>query len=152
MKKDPYADGKFAVNPYFKKSDVTGALVVVLDGRMNNRGLELIIPISRCVVKDVVHELILTDEEEASPGEQVNRIAYLGFITLENSGVLVQGDEVHMNGRMIGHLAGFDETHMPNHLNLVIRTGHLFTGAELNAEPGMKITFHLPAKERRETQ
>ena len=87
---DPYKSGKFTSNPYAKKSDVGGLLAVVLDGKMQDRGLSLIVPISRCIKKDEVHELILTDEA-ARPGATVNNIAYLGFFTAEQSGVIVAG-------------------------------------------------------------
>lgn len=143
---DPYKSGKFKSNPYAKKSDVGGPLAVVLDGKMNDRGLSLIVPISRCIKKDEVHELILTDEETARPGAGVNRIAYLGFFTAEQSGVIVEGDEVTLNGQVVGHLAGFDETHMPNHLNIVIRTSNLKTGLELGANTGERVLFRLQPK------
>ena len=142
---DPYKSGKFTSNPYAKKSDVGGLLAVVLDGKMQDRGLSLIVPISRCIKKDEVHELILTDEA-ARPGATVNNIAYLGFFTAEQSGVIVAGDIVELNGKFVGHLAGFDETHMPNHLNIVIKTTDVKTGLELAANPGDRIVFRLPVK------
>ena len=141
---DPYAGGKFKSNPYAKKSDVGGPLVVVLDGKMEDRGLSLIVPISRCIKKDEVHELIFTDEATARPGTSVNRIAYLGFFAAEQSGVIVEGDEVHLAGQLVGHLAGFDETHMPNHLNIVIKAiAERITGLELGANPGDRVNFRL---------
>jgi len=138
---DPYSAGKFKSNPYAKKSDVYGPLVVILDGQMEDRGLQLIVPVSRCVRQNDVHELILTDEQGAKPGARVNRIAYLGFFTVERGGVIVQNDQVFLNDFMLGHLAGFDETHMPNHLNIVIKTDKLFTGVGLGAEIDMCIKF-----------
>jgi hypothetical protein len=137
---DPYASGKFTVNPYAKKTDVTGALVVVLDGRMEDRGLALIKPISRCVCRHEVHELILTDET-VGPGDTVNRIAYLGFCSIREGGVVVSGDEFYMDDKLLGRLAGFDETHMPNHLNIVIKADSILTGIELGVELGHKIVF-----------
>lgn len=144
--KDPYAAGKFSSNPYAKKTTVHGPLVVVLNGKMENRGLELITPISRCLRTNDVHELILTDESEAKPGAKVDNIAYLGFFHVSQGGVLVSGDRVYLNERPVGILAGFDETHMPNHLNIVIRTDRLQTGVEFAAELGMNIHFEMPVK------
>lgn len=138
--KDPYAAGKFRSNPYAEKRDVAGELVVILEGRMEDRGLELITPISRCLRTHDVHELIFTDEQ-ARPGGKVNRIAYLGFFEVASGGVIVAGDKVLLNEEYIGTLAGYDETHMPNHLNIVIQTDKLFTGVELGAGLGNKITF-----------
>lgn len=140
---DPYAAGKFSNNPYAKKSDVSGALAVILDGRMKDRGLELIKPISRCLKAYDVHELILTDELGAKPSGQVNSIAYLGFFEVEKAGVIVSGDQVLLDDVPIGTLVGFDETHMPNHLNIVIHTDKLLTGIEMDARLGNKITFKI---------
>lgn len=141
--KDPYAAGKFVGNPYAKKRDVAGPLVAILNGRMEDRGLELMKPISRCIKAGDVHELILTDEQEAGPGGTVNRIAYLGFFEAAGGGVIVAGDKVFLDKVCIGILAGFDETHMPNHLNIVIKTDNLLTGIELGAGVGNQITFKI---------
>lgn len=141
---DPYASGKIKTNLYAKKRDVTGSLVVVLDGRLEDRNLSLIAPPSRCLCRGQVHELILTDETSAKPGTQVNRISYLGFFAVEREGVIVVGDEMLLNGKEIGILAGFDETHMPNHLNIVIRAETRKTGTELNGELESMIIFRQP--------
>jgi len=141
---DPYATGKFTDNPYACKSDVLGNLVVALQGRLATRGLLLITPPSRCVCRHQIHELILTDELEAAPGSVVNQIAYLGFFEVSEGGVLLRGDEVRLEGRLLGTVAGFDETHMPNHLNIVIHTPELRTGVEPAALPGQRICFRMP--------
>lgn len=139
---DPYKAGKFKANPYYAKTDVEGSLVVILDGVMDNRGLELITPISRCVCKHEIHELIFTDEQ-AKPGNTVNKIAYLGFLEIERGGVIIAGDIVELDGQVIGTLAGFDETHMPNHQNIVINSLGLVCGKDLQAKLGGKIKFKL---------
>ena len=41
---DPYAAGKVTTNLYAKKRDVSGPLVVVLDGMLEDRNLSLIAP------------------------------------------------------------------------------------------------------------
>lgn len=142
---DPYKSGKFKANPYHEKIDVEGSLVVVLDGMMDNRGLELIAPISRCVCKYEVHELIFTDEQ-AKPGDVVNKIAYLGFLEIERGGVIIAGDMVELDGELIGTLAGFDETHMPNHQNIVINSTSLASGKDLQVKLGSKIKFKLTSR------
>jgi len=116
---DPYKTGMFKTNPYAKKKALKGNLVVVLDGKYEERGLQLIPQPSRCLVADEVHELILTDEAK-KPGDVVNKIAYIGFFVVRESTVITVGDEVKINGQVIGNIAGFDETHMPNHYNIVI--------------------------------
>ena len=145
MVSDPYKSGKFKSNPYYEKSDVEGRLVVVLDGMMDNRALELITPISRCVCKYDIHELIFTDEQ-GKPGDIVNKIAYLGFLEIERGGVIIAGDIVELNGVVIGTLAGFDETHMPNHQNIVINSTGLISGKGLNVELGSTIKFKLSSR------
>ena len=138
---DPYSTGKVSPDLYALKRDVSGPLVVVLNGRLDDRGLSLIKPMSRCLCKGQVHELIMTDEVAAIPGGKVQRIAYLGFFSVEQEGVIVVGDEVLLAGKKIGVLAGFDETHMMNHLNIVIRSDVLATGIELNAKLEMVVRF-----------
>jgi len=132
---DPYKAGMFKKNPYAKKADVVGELVVVLRGCLEQRGLKLIKPISRCVKKYDVHELIFT-VEKAEPGDTVNKIAYLGFFEVQSGGVIVVGDKVYLNSEPIGEICGFDYTHMPNHLNIVVYNPEnkdgLTRGYELN--------------------
>lgn len=135
---DPYQEGMFKKNPYVKKRDISGSIVVVLDGQLDERNLHLIAPISRALLAGDIHELILTDEPNAGPNKKVNRIAYLGFIEVEQSGVMVTNDDVFVAGKKIGRVAGFDITHMPNHLNIVIysdkRTSGVEQGVELDEE------------------
>jgi len=131
----------FKENPYYAKADVSGELVVVLQGMYEERGLELIKPVSRCVRKHEIHELIMTDEESAGPGTQVNKIAYLGFVEILRGGVIIAGDEVLRDGKCIAVIAGFDETHMPNHLNIVLRCGERVTGAGSGCTLGDSIVF-----------
>lgn len=144
MPVDPYASGKLQnkKNPYAQKCDVKGKLVVILDGSMDNRALELIAPVSRALRKGEVHELLFTDEEGAKPGANVNRIAYMGFFEVEAAGVIVSGDEVTVNGQLVGHLAGYDETHMPNHQNIIIKTDKMVSGFEQGFPLGAEIVFH----------
>lgn len=136
---DPYSNGILKVHPYVKKKDVTGELVAILEGSLENRGLHLIKPISRVLCEDEIHEIIVTDEQDAAPGKTVNAIAYLGFFEVKSGGVIVTGDEVYLKGHFIGTIAGFDETHMPNHINIIIKAPQRFTGIECDAELGMQL-------------
>jgi hypothetical protein len=144
MGNDPYAAGKLKGDAYAAKSDVVGSLVVVLQGRLEDRGLQLITPPSRALKRYEVHELIITDEQGAKPGTRVNRIAYVGFFSVQQEGVIVAGDEVYLQDQLIGYLVGFDETHLPNHQNIIIRATQRVTGVELNAQLGMKLLFKKP--------
>jgi len=97
---------------------------------------------SRAILKDEVHELIITAEESAAPTKTVNKIAYLGYFTVRESGVLWVGDRISINDKFIGYLAGYDLTHFPNHMNVIILVkGTLFTGLEAKLNPGDSIEF-----------
>ncbi|SHM74328.1 hypothetical protein SAMN05660826_01824 [Caldanaerovirga acetigignens] len=138
---DPYKNGMFkGVNPYIRKKPLKGKIIVVLDGKYEERGLKLIVQPSRCIKVGEVHELIITDEAKG-PGDIVNRIAYVGFFEAKESAVIVSGDEVKINGRVIGKIAGYDETHMPNHYNIVLNAMELVTGNEMGIELDSEIVI-----------
>jgi len=138
---DPYKKGMFLENPYYAKTDVCGRLAVVLRSRFDERGLSLIAQPSRCVKRYDVHELICCDEETARPGTTADRIAYLGFVEVTQGGVIVVGDELHCGQTFLGTVAGFDETHMPNHLNIVIFNPQRQTGEELKLKTDDEVFF-----------
>jgi hypothetical protein len=131
---DPYKQKLTTKSFFHSKVDIQGKVVVVLDGRLDNRSLNLIVPISRAFRKHDVIELIGTDEVNAKPGENVNTIAYIGFIEILNSGVILNGDEVIINGKKIGVIAGYDDTHLPNHQNVIVKMDNRTSGKELNIE------------------
>ena len=135
---DPYKTGMFKTNPYAKKKALIGEVVVVLDGIYEQRGLKLISQPSRCLIKHHVHEMILTDEE-SKPGDVVNKISYIGFFEVSESAVVVVGDDVKVDGVLIGKIAGFDETHMPNHYNIVIAGSKRFSGENAGFELGATV-------------
>ena len=49
------------------------------------------------------------------------------------------GDKVMVEGQIIGEVCGFDETHMPNHINIILRTDERKTGFELNIAVGQQM-------------
>lgn len=142
---DPYKAGMFKFNPYAAKTPIKGNLVVVLEGKLEDRSLQLLTTISRALCKHEIHELILTDETEAGPGKQVNKIAYLGFFEVTDGGVMVAGDELSIGGKKIGVIAGFDETHMPNHLNIVVKADTRNSGVELGLQLGDEVICVKPS-------
>lgn len=137
---DPYKKGMFKANPYAKKKPLEGNLVVILDGKYEQRGLQLIPQPSRCLIANEVHEIILTDEDK-KPGETINKIAYIGFFAVKESTVIIVGDPVKINGQVIGKIAGFDETHMPNHYNIVIYGKERISGNERNLDLDDKVVI-----------
>ena len=139
--KDPYASGRVQGRRDWPHSELEARFVAVLKSTREDRGLELILPATRAIRKNEIHEFILTDEDDAAPGKVVNRVAYVAFAEFTKGGMLVEGDEVVVRGVTIGEIAGFDETHMPNHQNIVIRGPERKTGLDLGAKVGDLISF-----------
>lgn len=148
MSPDPYAANKLDTKyPCADKNVVDGKLCVILDARARDRGLELVVYPSRAVQKHEIHEIILTAEAGAAPGAKVNNISYLGYFEVLESGVLWVGDRVLVDGRQVGTLAGYDMTHFPNHMNIIIKIeGALFTGLEAGLQVGAPISFVFPGR------
>ena len=138
---DPYASGKFSANLFTEKCGVTGKLVAILNGYLEDRGLKLIVQPSRCIRAGDVHELIVTDEGDKKGGDTVNRIASLGFFAADNSGVIVAGDTLRINNETFGVVLGFDETHCPNHINIVVHLPERTTGAEAGLQLQSNVYF-----------
>ncbi|BDG59031.1 DUF6917 domain-containing protein [Caldinitratiruptor microaerophilus] len=132
---DPYVGGLFRSSPYAALREITGTVVAVLDARLAGRGLNLIAPISRCLLRDEIHELILTTGA-VGPGDRVEDVHYLAFFEVSQGGVAVVGQTVRIAGYEVGRIAGFDETHMPNHMNVVLSGPRGVTGGELGLQPG----------------
>jgi len=137
---EPYASGMIKKSPYVQKKIIKGKLVVILDGIISKRGLNLITPPSRAIKKNEIHEIILT-EEDAAPGKIVNSIAYVCFFEVEEGGVIVIGDSVYIGAKLIGEVVGFDDTHMPNHQNIILYAPKKKTGVELKINLDEKILF-----------
>lgn len=129
---DPYTIGLITTNPYSSKRIIKSFVVAVLQLKMEGRGLNLIEPKSRALKKNEIHELMVTDEKEAKPGTMVNQVSYIAFIEISQGGVMVIGDEVYWNHYLLGIVAGFDSTHMPNHQNIVLYSPKRRTGKDLN--------------------
>lgn len=75
------------------------------------------------------------------PCEVVNDVAYVGFFEVEEGGVIVIGDSVYIGAKLIGEVVGFDDTHMPNHQNIVLYSSKDRTGTELNIDLEEEIIF-----------
>jgi len=127
-------------SPFSKKQAVEGAMVAILAIKTETRGITLLPYPSRAVLKNEIHELMVTDES-VSPDDAVNRIHYLGFFEVTAGGIIVTGDTFRIKDQVLGHIVGFNDAHMPNHLNIVIHSQNLKTGAELGIEPGDKLMF-----------
>lgn len=142
---DPYQSIIVKTDLYAQKEEIHGNLVAVLDWAHDNRKLELIYPASRCLLKNEIHELILTDEK-VKPGDIVNKVSYIGFFEVKEGGVILQGDEIFIGDQFIGEIVGYDETHMPNHMNIVIYSSIISTGQEKGLKLNEKVIIRKPKK------
>jgi hypothetical protein len=138
---DPYKQKLTSRSFFHSKTEVKGRVVVVLDGKLENRNLNLIIPISRAFRQHEVIELIGTDDQNAIPGNNVDKISYIAFVEVLNSGVLLVGDEVKCNGNFLGAIAGYDDTHLPNHQNVILKVDKRIPGKDLGLMVGNEITI-----------
>lgn len=129
------------ISAYAERKEVVGVVVAVLDAKAESRGLWLITTYSRALPKYSIHELILTDELEPKIGEAVNRIAYLCFFEVAEGGIILIGDKLYLGDQFIGIIKGFDETHLSNHLNIIVYAENLKTGKELGFKVGSKLQF-----------
>jgi len=118
---DPYKTKKAHYIVYTHKKTVRARVVAVLKGSIEGRGIELIYPASRAVRKGEIFEMICTPDLDAGPGKRIDSVTYLGFLEVEDAGVLLVEDIVKMGGKPIGVIIGFDETHFPNHQNVVLK-------------------------------
>ncbi len=125
----------------FPRSPVEAILVAVLRPTRFDRALQLIPEKSRCIRAGDIHELILTDETTAQPGIRVNRVAYLGFAEFTKGGLIVQDDILEVDGQSIGRVVGYDETHMPNHINIVVVGENFASGYDRGLALGARLTF-----------
>lgn len=120
----PYDFKKITPSVYGVRRPVEGETVALLHISFDDRGLKLIETKSRTVKRNEIHELMITDED-AVPGGGADRVRAIGFFEITESGLIVAGDEVFIEDRRLGTLVGYDVTHMPNHINVVVRADSL---------------------------
>jgi hypothetical protein len=129
------------LSTYAANRPVEGEVVTVLDSTHEERGLKLISTFSRALRKNSIHELIATDELDKKPGDAANRIAYLAFFEVTRGGCIIVGETLFMDEQPVGEIIGFDETHEPNHINIIIGVKKRRTGSQLKIGLGSKIRF-----------
>jgi hypothetical protein len=133
-------------NPYAGERPVEGQVVCVLDARSERRDMQLEPHPSRAVPAGEIHELTLTDDPAAGPGARAERVAYcfchcfslsktayVGFVEIIRGVVVLVGDWVTLGPRELGRVVGFDCTHFPNHMNILVRSSPTQTGREPGA-------------------
>jgi len=129
------------LSTYAANRPVKGGVITVLDSTHEARGLKLISTYSRALPKHCIHELIATDETGKKPGDTVERIAYLAFFEVTRGGCIIVGETLEVDGQALGQIIGFDETHEPNHINIIIGVEKRLTGPQLKFGVGSKLKF-----------
>jgi hypothetical protein len=141
MDEAPYDPNLITPSVYGDRRPVIGDVVALLHVTFEERGLKLIQSKSRAFVKDEIHELMITDEEGAAPGGGTDRVSAVAFFEVKGGGLIVVGDRLTLNDGFLGVVAGYDMTHMPNHMNVLLKTESLEAPA-LNV--GDKLVFKKP--------
>jgi hypothetical protein len=149
---EPHAGGVLDNDyPYTDKRTVEGHLVCVLGARADNRGLELTVHPSRAVLCNEIHEILMVEDPEAAPTRTVRSVAYAGCVEIARGGMVLIHDRVVVEGHDIGTVVGFDETHLPNHMNIaVLAAGELRNGEELGLQVNDSVSFVMGDGYRRE--
>lgn len=117
---DPYRDVGLVVPPYGAKSLLIGRMCALVNLVYPSRALQIMTEKSRVVRNWDIHELMLAPSSMV-PDLPARGLRVLGFVEFLSGGVLVAGDRLLLDGDDVGELVGFDGTHSPNHLNIVIR-------------------------------
>jgi hypothetical protein len=121
MSETPYDPNLISTTNYGYRRPVEALLHVTFE----KRGLELIQSKSRALRNLEIHELMVTDEREAGPGGKVDRVSAVAFFEVTRGGLAVIGDDLKISGKSVGRIAGFDMTHMPNHMNVLVKAESL---------------------------
>lgn len=137
MSLEPYSSMSIDVSKAFiERISIVGEIVAVLDLTLPERELHLITPYSRALKTHEIHELIVINDARASPNSIVKGAVYIGFFEVKRGGIVLVGDEVIINDKPICIVKGFDETHMPNHINIVCYSEKPATGKQLGINVG----------------
>ena len=83
---------------------------------------------SRGLRKNEIHELMITDEEDTAPGGGADSVSAIAFFEVLEGGLAVVGDKFSIADRLLGRVAGYDMTHMPNHMNVLVKSETLDAG------------------------
>jgi Family of unknown function (DUF6917) len=131
-------------NMFSDKSEVAGRWLAIMDHVRNDRGLFLSSFRTRCVRSGEIHEFLLCPAD-AERAERIDSLSYLGFGEIDSAGVIEVGDSVYLGRMFVGHVLGFDDTHAPNHYNVVIRGPRSCTGQSLGLSVGDRFSVRSPS-------
>ncbi len=132
---------------YVARRPARGHLVALMDGAVEQRGFQLVGYPTRGLRAGELHELVVTDQPGVDTGARIDRVAYQGFVEITQAGVAVRGDRLVVGGQEIGVLVGFDECHMPNHLNVVAYSADWRGGRTRGLALGDAVAFEPPERD-----
>jgi hypothetical protein len=112
-----------------------------MDGGVERRGFQLVGYPTRVLRQRELHELIVTDEAPLDFNARVDRVAYQGFVEIGQAGVVARGNHVTIGGQVVG----FDECHLPNHLNVIIYSPDRRGGQSRGLAIGDTVSFEQAA-------
>lgn len=121
---------------------VIGSLVAVMTADLKGRDLSLEEELhTRALRAGEIHEAMLTLQDDAAPGVVVSDVTIVGFFEILQGGLVRVGDPLYVRQRLIGHFAGYDEGHMPNHWNMAFKAWEPHTGLSLECAPGDAVVI-----------
>ncbi|MEU2679579.1 hypothetical protein ABZ638_22100 [Streptomyces sp. NPDC007107] len=127
------------------RAPMTGRWVAVMEHRRLTRGMKLERWQTRAVCAGAVHELMTTPSPPPPGSDRVDDVSYLGFAEF-GAGLLAVGDAVReADGTLLGHVLGFDDTHLPNHMNVILLSEDRHTGRQRGLVPGDALELVSPA-------
>jgi hypothetical protein len=132
------------IQPIVDAAPLVARVVAVIDLLRDDRGLRLAAWTSRAIRTGEIHELVATSMEEGASSERIDAVAYLAFVEFTQGGVMLVGSVLRRENVEVGRLLGFDDTHMPNHMNLIVQSVRRATGAKLGWRIGDRIDFDAP--------
>ncbi|MBF4622770.1 Gfo/Idh/MocA family oxidoreductase [Clavibacter sp. VKM Ac-2872] len=123
------------------KLDVETRVIRTLFHETDRRGMVLGQQGSACFSSGEIHELVVTTDCTDIAGGTVDHVGYLGFIEFRAGAMITRGDTFWYDGACLGEFAGVDESHMPNHLNIILRSERVITAEDVDLRPGDAIVI-----------
>lgn len=122
-----------------EKEELQAVVSAVMGHKRNDRKMVLAEWKTRCIKEGEIHEFLSSTDFGGDKTKTLNNFVYLGFFRFTKGGVIEIGDRL-ITGKntVLGEIIGFDDTHLPNHINIVL-SGQDKTGEELGLKAGQQI-------------
>lgn len=117
------------------RCEQTARWIAILNHKRVQRGIMLTKWQTRVVRQGDIHEILTTPERTEHISRQINLVFYLGFAEFD-AGIIAIGDGFWAeDGSFLGQVLGFDETHAPNHLNILLSSDVMLPGVQRGLRP-----------------